>query len=109
MYCCFFCLIFKLKFVKGSLRPLPLLVVGQENVLAAGVLDSAARLAPRSVVHGCQNALCGVAKKSEDFRQDLWIEAGSLLLASQGICLAGDWTALKKETKTDIISGRKSL
>ena len=83
-----------------------MLVIGRENVLASRLLDLAARAAPRSVSHGCQNALSGAAKRSEDARQDLWIEAGSLLLGSSGVCVVGEWTTLKKETKTDLISGK---
>ncbi|XP_059470477.1 uncharacterized protein LOC132193671 [Neocloeon triangulifer] len=89
---------------QGSIRPLPLLVLGQENVLASRIMESAAKLSYRSLIHGCQNTISGVARKWEDNRENHCVEAGSLVLASEGVCLVGDWTGLKNEAKTEFKS-----
>ncbi|XP_065342239.1 minichromosome maintenance domain-containing protein 2-like isoform X1 [Cloeon dipterum] len=89
---------------QGSHRPLPLFILGRENILASKVMESAAKLAPRSVFHSCQNATSGIAKKSEEDKVDHFIEAGSLVLASWGVCFVGEWTGLKKEARTEILS-----
>lgn len=94
-------------YTQGSSCPVPLLVCGAEHSLISRLLVSAATLSSRCIIHGSQDFVGGTVRKAEEVEGACWAEAGSLLLASQGICLLGDWHALKKEAKNTTLTSKK--
>ncbi|GAB1608754.1 minichromosome maintenance domain-containing protein 2-like [Argonauta hians] len=76
--------------------PLHILVIGQESQMISRLLHYSLQYCPRSVTHSVNNHLTGKVSADTYCMAPYFVEAGSLLLASSGVCYLGDVAQYKK-------------
>ncbi|XP_069956094.1 minichromosome maintenance domain-containing protein 2-like isoform X3 [Cherax quadricarinatus] len=85
---------------------LAVLGVGSNTTLLLRLLWYAARYAPHAVLHSSLNAL--TASSMKDSEGNVWVQGGSLLLAHGGVCVLGDFSKFKKESRQSVCSALES-
>lgn len=78
--------------------PLHLLVIGEESHIISQILLYSLRFCPRAIRHTANNYLTGKVTADSYCSAPYFVEAGSLLLASDGVCYLGDVSQHKKNT-----------
>ncbi|CAG2058370.1 unnamed protein product [Timema podura] len=84
---------------QGCSRPVPVLAVGAETLVASRLMCRAGALAQRYVPVtslGLFSSVGGV--EHVDDNKSCWCEAGALLFSATGVCHLGDWAKLKQAT-----------
>ncbi|XP_065894545.1 minichromosome maintenance domain-containing protein 2-like isoform X2 [Dysidea avara] len=76
-----------------------LLLIGEDDVIISRLLHYGSQFAHRSVLHSHQTDLTGCVHKEDKHYS---IDAGSLLLASNGVCVIRDINLYKKDIKETV-------
>ncbi|XP_042208310.1 minichromosome maintenance domain-containing protein 2-like [Homarus americanus] len=79
---------------------LAVLGVGSNTTLLLRLLWYSARYAPHAVTHSSLNAVTAACTKDPD--GIVWVQGGSLLLAHGGVCVLGDFSKFKKESRQSV-------
>ncbi|XP_071786682.1 minichromosome maintenance domain-containing protein 2-like isoform X2 [Asterias amurensis] len=88
---------------------LDLVAVGTDTSIIQRLLLYGASFAPRVIIHNSSQPLLVSIRKDPAVLESYTIDAGSVLLARQGVCLLGDLYNHKRETKAklrDVMSNR---
>ncbi|KAK7085828.1 hypothetical protein SK128_007484 [Halocaridina rubra] len=85
---------------------LAVLAVGSNTTLLLRLLWYGARFAPHNVIHSSLNDL--TASYTRDSFGQIWVQAGSLLLAHGGVCVLGDFSKFKKEARHSVCNALES-
>lgn len=87
-----------------NLLPLHLLVIGKETSIISKLLLHSLAYCQRVIKHNTNNCLTGKACKDMYGTSPYYIKAGSLILASNGICYLGDISCYKKTLRDKLQS-----
>ena len=87
-----------------NLLPLHLLVMGKETFIISKLLLHSLAYCQRVIKHNTNNDLTGKACKDMYGTSPYYVKAGSLILASSGICYLGDISYYKKAVRDNLQS-----